>query len=290
MCANIFTEEMAERKCHEQSFVCVLCQPDQSTLSFVRHSSTNCANDQQVMPTKSIKFDEGVYLTDNGVAHLKSIRPKTIANVSRKAKPKNPNSLKRMNSNGLHDEERSDEDKGQLTNEQQTKKTTIKKYTGKSSRRATRQWYMFERRRLRAGSNLTTPVVVWRPANMCSRLGVGGFIVKIRGNRRRQELLHMDSEILRSKNKRLRKTILEEHMPPEMQEAFFGMELANQNPTRSALNDNFIFNDQSVAPLKCSNDEYSIQLDADTLKYLTTKRKPLMPVPQEDESDMRKTV
>ena len=41
--------------------------------------------------------------------------------------------------------------------------------------------------------------------------------MKIRGNRRRQDLLHMDSEILRTKNKRLRKTILEEHMPPEMQ-------------------------------------------------------------------------
>ena len=48
-------------------------------------------------------------------------------------------------------------------------------------------------------------------------LGIGGFVVKIRGNRRRQDLLHMDSEILRTKNKRLRKTILEEHMPPEMQ-------------------------------------------------------------------------
>lgn len=41
--------------------------------------------------------------------------------------------------------------------------------------------------------------------------------MKIRGNRRRQDLLHMDSELLRTKNKRLRKTILEEHMPPEMQ-------------------------------------------------------------------------
>jgi hypothetical protein len=50
-----------------------------------------------------------------------------------------------------------------------------------------------------------------------SSLGIGGFVVKIRGNRRRQDLLHMDSELLRTKNKRLRKTILEEHMPPEMQ-------------------------------------------------------------------------
>ncbi len=48
-------------------------------------------------------------------------------------------------------------------------------------------------------------------------LGIGGFVVKIRGNRRRQDLLHMNSELLRTKNKRLRKTILEEHMPPEMQ-------------------------------------------------------------------------
>ena len=66
------------------------------------------------------------------------------------------------------------------------------------------------------------------------------------------------------------------------------MDLANQNQTRSALDNELMFNDQSVAPLKCSNDEYSIQLDPDTIKYLTAKRKPPMSVPQEDENDMRK--
>jgi hypothetical protein len=154
MCANIFTEEMAEKNCHEQTFYCLLCKPDQSTLTLMRYLSTN---DQQIYPTKSVKYDEGVYLTDHGLAHLKAIRPKILTHPSRKSKHKfNP------------EDERSDEEK--------MKKPSIKKYTG-----------------------------------------IGGFVVKIRGNRRRQDLLHMDSELLRTKNKRLRKTILEEHMPPEMQ-------------------------------------------------------------------------
>jgi len=113
--------------------------------------------DQQLTQLKSVKYDEGVYLTEHGLSHLKSIRPKTLTQITRKSKQK-----------VQFDEERSDEEK--------TKKSTIKKYTG-----------------------------------------IGGFIVKIRGNRRRQDLLHMDSELLRTKNKRLRKTILEEHMPMEMQ-------------------------------------------------------------------------
>jgi hypothetical protein len=157
MCANIFTEEMAEKKSHEQTFLCLLCKPDQSTLTLMRCSSIN---EQQILQMKSVKYDEGVYLTEHGIAHLKSIRPKLITNSTRKSKQ----------SKRINDDEKSDEEK---------KKPTIKKYTG-----------------------------------------IGGFVVKIRGNRRRQDLLHMDSELLRTKNKRLRKTILEEHMPPEMQVNF----------------------------------------------------------------------
>lgn len=152
LCANIFTEEMAEKMSHEQLFYCLLCKPDQSTLTLMRYTP-----DQQLTQLKSVKYDEGVYLTEHGLSHLKSIRPKTLTQITRKSKQK-----------VQFDEERSDEEK--------TKKSTIKKYTG-----------------------------------------IGGFIVKIRGNRRRQDLLHMDSELLRTKNKRLRKTILEEHMPMEMQ-------------------------------------------------------------------------
>ncbi|UJR35706.1 hypothetical protein I4U23_028456 [Adineta vaga] len=249
MCANIFTEEMAEKKCHEQSFTCLLCKPDQSTLTLMRHSSHCSMNDQQISQTKPVKFDEGVYLTDHGIAHLKSIRPKISTQSSRRSKQslqKNQNLFKRTNSSLINEDERSDEEKLHLTNEQQIKKTTIKKYTG-----------------------------------------VGGFIVKIRGNRRRQDLLHMDSELLRTKNKRLRKTILEEHMPPEMQEAFFGMELANQNQAKNPLKDDLSYNDSTMMNLKCLNNEYAIQLDADTIKYLSSKKKPTSSLPNEEENEMQ---
>jgi len=110
MCANIFTEEMAEKKCHEQTFYCLLCKPDQSTLTLMRYLSKN---DQEISQTKSVKYDEGVYLTENGLAYLKSIRPKTLTNPSRRSKQ-----LIQKN----NDDERSDEEK--------IKKPSIKKYTG----------------------------------------------------------------------------------------------------------------------------------------------------------------
>ncbi|CAF0756555.1 unnamed protein product [Rotaria sp. Silwood1] len=246
MCANIFTEDMAEKHCNEQTFLCLLCKSDQSTLTLMRYSSID---DQQILQTKSVKFDEGVYLTDHGLAHLKSIRPKILTNPTRKSKQllqKNQNLFKRTNSTLINDDERSDEEKIHLNNEQQIKKSSIKKYTG-----------------------------------------IGGFIVKIRGNRRRQDLLHMDSELLRTKNKRLRKTILEEHMPPEMQEAFFGMDLANQNQAKNPLDDDLTYNDQSTINLKYLNSEYSIQLDPDTIKYLTTKKKSPLSLSNDDENEMQ---
>lgn len=141
----------------------------------MRYLSTNTLNDQQILQTKSIKYDEGVYLTESGLAHLKSIRPKTVTHPMRKSK--------QSTQKNINDDERSDEEK--------IKKASIKKYTGKSPFRSRKSSFL--------------------PS------GIGGFVVKIRGNRRRQDLLHMDSELLRTKNKRLRKTILEEHMPPEMQ-------------------------------------------------------------------------
>jgi hypothetical protein len=116
MCVNIFTEEMAEKKCDEQTFLCLLCKPDQSTLTLMRCLSNNSVNDQQISQTKSVKYDEGVYLTENGLAHLKSIRPKTFTHPTRKAKQL----IQKVN----HDDERSDEEK--------IKKASIKKYTGKN--------------------------------------------------------------------------------------------------------------------------------------------------------------
>lgn len=118
MCANIFTEEMAEKICHEQTFLCLLCKPDQSTLTLMRYLSTNSSNDQHNSQIKSVKYDEGVYLTENGLAHLKSIRPKTWTHPARKSKQ-----LIQKNTN---EDERSDEEK--------IKKSSIKKYTGNSSR------------------------------------------------------------------------------------------------------------------------------------------------------------
>jgi hypothetical protein len=112
MCANIFTEEMAEKTCNEETFLCLLCKPDQSTLTLMRYLSNNSINDQQISQTKSVKYDEDVYLTENGLAHLKSIRPKTVTNPSRKSKQ----SIQK------NDDERSDEEK--------IKKPSIKKYTG----------------------------------------------------------------------------------------------------------------------------------------------------------------
>ncbi|CAF1481804.1 unnamed protein product [Rotaria sordida] len=250
MCANIFTEDMAEKQCNEQTFICLLCKRDQSTLTLMRYSSID---DQQILQAKSVKYDEGVYLTDHGLAQIKSIRPKILTNSTRRSKQstqKNQNLFKHTNSTLINDDEKSDEEKLHLINEQQIKKSSIKKYTG-----------------------------------------IGGFIVKIRGNRRRQDLLHMDSELLRTKNKRLRKTILEEHMPPEMQEAFFGMDLANQNQVKNPLddddNDDLIYNDQSTLNLKYLNNEYSIQLDPDTIKYLTTKKKSPLSISNDDENEMQ---
>lgn len=130
MCANIFTEDMAERKCQDDSFVCLLCQSDQSTLTLMRHKSTNSLPDQQISATKPMKFDEGVYLTDHGFAHLKSIRPKFLGNASRKTKQITTKFLKRLDPNVLPDDERSDDEKNLV--EQSIKKTSIKKYTGKS--------------------------------------------------------------------------------------------------------------------------------------------------------------
>ncbi|CAF4913632.1 unnamed protein product, partial [Rotaria magnacalcarata] len=131
MCVNIFTEEMAEKQCNEQKFLCLLCKSDQSTLALMRYSSID---DQQILQNKSVKFDEGVYLTDCGIAQLKSIRPKVLTNPSRKSKQsvaKNQNSFKRTNSTLINDDERSDEEKIHLLNDQQIKKSVIKKYTGK---------------------------------------------------------------------------------------------------------------------------------------------------------------
>jgi len=62
------------------------------------------------------------------------------------------------------------------------------------------------------------------------------------------------------------------------------MDLANQNQVKNPLDDELSYNDQSTMNLKYLNNEYSIQLDSDTIKYLTMKKKSTL----EDENEMRK--
>ncbi len=66
------------------------------------------------------------------------------------------------------------------------------------------------------------------------------------------------------------------------------MELANQNQAQNPLDDHSLSNGPSATNLKLLTNEYSIQLDADTIKYLTTKRKPSLVVANDDENEMRK--
>jgi len=62
------------------------------------------------------------------------------------------------------------------------------------------------------------------------------------------------------------------------------MELANQIQPKNPLDDNLVDNEQSTMNLKLINNEYSIQLDSDTMKYLTMKKKSAL----EDENEMRR--
>ncbi len=62
------------------------------------------------------------------------------------------------------------------------------------------------------------------------------------------------------------------------------MELANQIQLKNPLDDDLVDNERSTMNLKLINNEYSIQLDLDTIKYLTMKKKS----PLEDENEMRR--
>ena len=65
------------------------------------------------------------------------------------------------------------------------------------------------------------------------------------------------------------------------------MDLANQTQAKNPLDDHLPSTNQSMMNLKCLNNEYSIQLDSDTIKYLTTKKKPPLSVTNDDENEMR---
>lgn len=66
------------------------------------------------------------------------------------------------------------------------------------------------------------------------------------------------------------------------------MDLANQIQAKNPLDDELSYNDQSTMNIKCLHNEYSLQLDPDTIKYLTTKKKPPLSVSNEEENEMRK--
>jgi hypothetical protein len=117
-----------------------------------------------------------------------------------------------------------------------------------------------------------------------------------------------------------KKSILEEHMPPEMQEAFFGSDLAEKSRLMAQHHIPVVplqLNDQTTATAIVSNNnnEYTIKLDHDTVnRFLIKKatklalavkeeqRQPVAPIPPtpatalqpptipatDDENDMRK--
>lgn len=145
MCANVFTEEMAEKMCQEQSFLCLLCQPDQSALMFTRCAPTNSFMvDQHIHPCKSVKCEDGVYLTEHGLTQMKAIRPKIVGQTTRKSKQSGQKAIvavtaahppvaapmiyKQNDAILINEEDRSDEEK---LIETPIKKPAVKKYTGK---------------------------------------------------------------------------------------------------------------------------------------------------------------
>ena len=62
------------------------------------------------------------------------------------------------------------------------------------------------------------------------------------------------------------------------------MDLANQNQINNPLKHDLSYHDQSINSL---NNEYLVQLDADTIQCLSTKKKSCLSITNEDENDMR---
>lgn len=121
------------------------------------------------------------------------------------------------------------------------------------------------------------------------KIGIGGFHVKIRGQRRRQDASSLNTDIAQddnmhdepsATNKRKRdrrplkkKSVLEEYMPPEMQEAFFGNDLAEKSRLMAQNHIPIVplqLNDQSISTN--NNNEYTIKLDHDTVNRFLIKK------------------
>ncbi len=65
------------------------------------------------------------------------------------------------------------------------------------------------------------------------------------------------------------------------------MELANQNQAKNPLDDDLLSSEQSTMNFKMNNNNaYSIQLDGETMKYLSMKKKAPLSVSNEEEMRM----
>jgi len=228
------------------------------------------------LPTpKATKLDEGVYLTDTGLAQLKSIRVKPLPKkaaagtaITTNTKSKRGGlanyimgGVKRNNSNSIQDDDmmgNSATGGGSGTSDDEgTKKTTATVPTARAAKGYT---------------------------------GIGGFHVKIRGQRRRQDPSSLNSDLIQDDNihdeslvtnKRKRdrrplkkKSVLEEHMPPEMQEAFFGSDLAEKSRLMAQHHLPIVplqLNDQTTTIIN-TNNEYTIKLDHDTVNRFLIKK------------------
>ncbi len=247
---------------------------DQAPLLVVATNSNQICSLQPQLPTpKATKLDEGVYLTDTGLAQLKSIRLKPLPKkaaagivMTTNAKSKRGGlanyimgGVKRNNSNSIQDDDmmgNSATGGGSGTSDDEgTKKTTATVPTAKAAK----------------GYN-----------------GIGGFHVKVRGQRRRQDPSSLNPDIQddnmhddsSATNKRKRdrrplkkKSVLEEHMPPEMQEAFFGSDLAEKSRLMAQHHIPIVplqLNDQTT--LNNNNNEYTIKLDHETVNRFLIKK------------------
>ena len=312
-CEHILSEDSTLSATSD--FVCSLCRPNAAltsaneTLTAVGSPKSSSPSDQApllVMTTNSLasnpsmaaqpqlptpkasKLDEGVYLTDTGLAQLKSIRMKplskkaasavstTIAANSKSKRGGLANfimgGIKRNNSSSVQDDDmlgNSATGGGSGTSDDEgAKKATAAVPTAKAAKGYT---------------------------------GIGGFHVKVRGQRRRQDAstamtdlgqddnVHDESTATNSKRKRDRrplkkKSVLEEHMPPEMQEAFFGSDLAEKSRLMAQHHIPIAplqLNEQIV--LNHTTNDYTIKLDHDTVNRLLIKKATKLALTVKDE-------
>ncbi|CAF0859220.1 unnamed protein product, partial [Didymodactylos carnosus] len=297
MCENIPNEDRINEQWNndEWTFTCLLCKPssslsDQTVLidrqrrisSFDQEISDHSSPSPPLAQPKRGIYDEGVYLTDSGLSQLKYIRTKLNNAIYSPPQVKKSKTVKKQNQN---DEQ------------------TVATITSKT-----------------AGVHDETIV---KKVNKLAKgySGIGGFYTKSHGrsrSKRNNSVHQMDVNVYdefddmsmqrgNKSNRRKRKSTLEEHMPPEMQEAFFGNNLvvstrtlASNKMTNDRHNniDDYIMTNGSLAFLKsndsCVMDEnsgdiptitsttltnhndnsmYTIQLESDILNNLMKRKK-----------------